>query len=340
MGEKIIFASIEPTNVCNLDCVTCSRSYLLRNYPEFKPGSIDADFLRELRAILPDLREIKFHGMGEPFLARNVVELHRTVRELYPEANIISITNASIEHMELAALKYIDHVVVSIDHADKEIFGSIRRGGDLDLVKRNVRKMVGASFDGRLKVTINSCFNLDTYKDLHLMVELAREIGVEDIRFNLVQDWITLGAGDVAKIELSRADMDDLAEAVKRASRRAADLGVYMKIVGNPDFRIEECVWSRKMVYITKDGCIAPCCMRTEPPYYFGSFLSRPFPEIWNGDEMRRFREGRENGEYPGICRTCPYLRNAVVLRELKSRGVALTSDFIGHTYKEEKPEG
>src|SRR3989338_173908 len=112
MKEKIVFASIEPTNNCNLDCVTCTRSYLLKEYPEYKIGSIDRNFLGKVRQILPDLMEIKFHGLGEPFLAKETVFLHKRLRKLYPKANLISITNAAMPNLPVEVKNYLDHIVI------------------------------------------------------------------------------------------------------------------------------------------------------------------------------------------------------------------------------------
>ncbi len=334
MKEKIIFASIEPTNNCGLDCVTCSRSYLLRTFPQFKIGSINVRFLDKIRDILSNLTEIKFHGLGEPFLAKDTVLLHKRIRELYPKANLISITNAAMLNFPLKVKNYLDHIVVSIDHAQRDIFERLRRKAKYDVVISNVLKVTEKNTKHQPRITINSVFNADTYKDLDQMIILAKALGVKDVRFNLVQDWVEDERSNIKEIMLDKVNIDELAAAISYAFRIADLLDVSMRIIGNPEFEIEKCQWARRMIYITKDGQIAPCCMRTEPMYYFGSFLKKPFDDIWEGETMEKFRWDRTSGRYPRMCSNCPYLLNAAILKELKNKGVSLTNDFIGHKYR------
>ncbi|MFC1646616.1 SPASM domain-containing protein, partial [Candidatus Omnitrophota bacterium] len=304
-------------------------------FPEFKIGSIDIEFLNTIKKFLPDLEEIKFHGLGEPFLAKETIFLHERIRTLYPNANVISITNAAMSDLPFLVKNYLDHIIISIDHAQKDILERMRRKINYDVLVANVLKLTEKNTKNQPCITINCCFTSETYKDLCKMINFSNSLGVKDIRCNLVQNWVSDNSFSISDVALDTVDIDELAEAILNAFRIADALGVTMKIIGNPDFTIEGCVWSRKMIYITESGEIAPCCMRTEPTHYFGSFLKRPFRDIWFGKEMNVFRQNRIKGHYPTICRNCPYLINAAVLKELEKRGVALTNDFFRHTHRD-----
>lgn len=335
MKEKITFASIEPTNICNLECVTCSRTHILRKFPGLKVGSISLGFLDKIKEALPDLNEIKFHGMGEPFLAEDTVLLHKKIRKLYPKANLISITNAAIPNFPLRVKDYLNHIIISVDHAQKEMLEKLRRNINYDLLVSNVKKLTQKNTSHQPYISINCCFSAHTYRDLRQVIIFAKDLGVNDVRCNLVQNWVHDNSFDTGDLDLNNVKIDSLAAAILHAFKIADELGVKMRIIGNPFFKIEDCVWARRMIYITKDGQIAPCCMRTEPTHYFGSFLDKPFKDIWQGDDMHNFRNDRINGHYPSACRNCPYLLNAAILRKLEQRKVPLTNDFLRHEFKD-----
>ncbi len=333
-----VFALIEPTDVCNLACPMCSREEVLKKSGK-APSSLGLESLEHIARHIPTLKEIKFHGLGEPFLTRNAPKIFSRLKELWPGVHVVTITNVTWpDFVDVQAiLRSVDHVYVSIDGHDRETFETYRLKGKFDRMVHNVRRIMREKPDST-KVSVNCCFTKETYRNLYQMVILTRALGVDTIRFNLVQNWIP--EVDEEKAEkhdeiraklLHHIDLDDLVESVRYMKRIAEMLGVSADIVGNPDFEPKTCNWSTKMTYVTVAGEVLPCCMRCDTKYSFGNVFKTPFEAIWKGSELNRFREQLRSDNPPKICKDCPYLLNAKILRYINERVAATKSDFLMH---------
>jgi len=129
---------IEPTSLCNLNCVTC-----VRNVWSDEAGHIDMDtfytIVRQLKAF-PDIQSVTLAGFGEPLYHPGILRMARAIKELGLELTIS--TNGTLLEPGLAEELInigLDKIIVSLDSADQKLFGNIRVGADLNVVLKNLR---------------------------------------------------------------------------------------------------------------------------------------------------------------------------------------------------------
>jgi MoaA/NifB/PqqE/SkfB family radical SAM enzyme len=128
---------VEPTNRCNLRCVTC-----IRNSWDEPFGDMDWPVYRALIDGLigfPEAKTIAFAGMGEPLLHERFPDMIRLAHErgLRTEmtSNAVLLTPSLAAELVAAGL---DQFTVSIDGTSDEAHGSIRPGASLEEIADNI----------------------------------------------------------------------------------------------------------------------------------------------------------------------------------------------------------
>lgn len=131
---------VEPTNRCNLDCVTCIRHSWDEPFGDMEWSVYQAmiDGLEDF----PGSKTVAFAGLGEPLLHEKFPEMVRLAhgRGLRTEmtSNAVLLTPSLAEELINAGL---DQFTVSIDGTSDETHGAIRSGASLEEIKENVRRL-------------------------------------------------------------------------------------------------------------------------------------------------------------------------------------------------------
>ena len=131
---------VEPTNRCNLSCVTCIRHswdepFENMTWPVYR-ALIDGltDF--------PEVKTIAFAGFGEPLLHSRFPEMvwlaHENGLRTEMTSNAMLLTSSQAERLIDAGL---DQFTVSIDGTSNESLGSVRPGTSLEEITKNVREL-------------------------------------------------------------------------------------------------------------------------------------------------------------------------------------------------------
>jgi MoaA/NifB/PqqE/SkfB family radical SAM enzyme len=131
---------VEPTNRCNLSCVTCIRHSWDESLEDI-PWPLYHALIDGL-ADFPDVKTIAFAGFGEPLLHSRFPEMVRLAHEngLRTEmtSNAMLLTSSLAERLIDAGL---DQFTVSIDGTSNESLGAVRPGTSLEEITDNVRKL-------------------------------------------------------------------------------------------------------------------------------------------------------------------------------------------------------
>jgi MoaA/NifB/PqqE/SkfB family radical SAM enzyme len=131
---------VEPTNRCNLHCVTCIRHSWDESFEDLEWPLYEA--LIDGLADFPDVKAIAFAGFGEPLLHPRFPEMVRLAHEngLRTEmtSNAMLLTSPLAERLIDAGL---DQFTVSIDGTSNQSLGIVRPGSSLDSITENVRKL-------------------------------------------------------------------------------------------------------------------------------------------------------------------------------------------------------
>ena len=131
---------IEPTNICNLNCVTC-----MRNVWEEPSGLMtEATFERVLAGMqeFSPLPKVFFGGFGEPLAHPEIIEMIRRVKGL--GATVELITNGILLNEKRASALIemeLDGLWISLDGATSQSYEDVRLGAELPRVIDNLRRM-------------------------------------------------------------------------------------------------------------------------------------------------------------------------------------------------------
>ena len=137
-SDRLEVIQVEPTTRCNFQCRFCAGRHL----PQ-KDMTLDtfAHVLRSSHAV----RHIRLQGEGEPLLCPGFFEMIEMAKSHHPEVRVSTITNGSLLSANANRLVQsgLQHVSVSIDSADPELFEELR-GGKLAPVVEGIRALLAA----------------------------------------------------------------------------------------------------------------------------------------------------------------------------------------------------
>jgi MoaA/NifB/PqqE/SkfB family radical SAM enzyme len=138
--EELNKIYVEPTNRCNLTCVTC-----IRNTWEEPFGGMDWSVYQALidgLADFPGTRTIAFAGSGEPLLHSRFLDMvslaHERGLRTEMTSNAMLLTPPLAERLIDAGL---DQFTVSIDGTSNEAHAKVRPGASLEGIMDNVRTL-------------------------------------------------------------------------------------------------------------------------------------------------------------------------------------------------------
>jgi MoaA/NifB/PqqE/SkfB family radical SAM enzyme len=180
-----ILGSVDPTNLCNLHCPMCSNVESRDlGHPRGKM-SLDA-FQAIMREVGPWLIHLQLYHYGEPLLNPELPEMVRiAAREYLCRVRVSTNLAMPLSDDALRDLLYsgLDTLVVAADGADQETYAKYRRGGSLEVVLDNLRRIVAgraALVKGCGPRIVWQYLVFSHNKDqVNLARRLARQIGVD-----------------------------------------------------------------------------------------------------------------------------------------------------------------
>ena len=201
---------------------------------------------------------------------------------------------------------------VSIDGAEPAVYAKYRPGGDLEVVLRNVERLVAMRDARRLSVPVVELQMVLFREDLdqaEKLVDLCRTRfpGVTPNflmgRAGLVARAIQPGDSEAVRI-LGRAR--DLAAAF--GFRRAATSLSHGIVEVTTDLSSAPCFVPWYSCMISTDGAVYPCCYHTVRGVSVGNACTSPFAAVWNGPRMAEFRRAlRTRRCDDAVCAACTY---------------------------------
>ena len=170
---------IEPTNRCNITCVTCMRNIWDEPLGKMSRATFE-HILDGLQQITPRPR-VFFGGIGEPLFHTKTLEMIERVRAIGAPVEII--TNAILLNAERSKRLIdagIETLWVSIDGAKQESYEDVRLGAELPRVLDNVqtfRSLRHHSFRPMPEIGINFVAMKRNIHDLPEVLKIAASIG-------------------------------------------------------------------------------------------------------------------------------------------------------------------
>lgn len=328
---------VEPTNACNLNCVTCMRQVW-----DEKAGIMAA---KTFERILGGLEKLKprptvfFGGFGEPLSHPRIIEMIRQVKALGAPVELITNGVFLTEEMTLRLLEVeLDMLWVSLDGATPESYEDVRMGAALPQVIENLTRLRYLRYRGsRLKSTMQLGIAFVAMQrnvaDLPRVLALGAKLGAKKFSITNViphtedmqQEILYRGAmyngphqfSDVLpRINLPRIDVNEYTQQPLAEMQR----GNYTIQVANGAMGqgVYTCPFIEKgSMAIRWDGAVSPCLPllhtydsfldklpRRAHAYSVGSVLERDLPDIWIDPEYVALRQRLQSFEF-SPCTDC-----------------------------------
>jgi radical SAM protein with 4Fe4S-binding SPASM domain len=284
--------SLEPTTSCNLRCPECPSGLRAFTRPT---GMLDSNFFKKtIDELHKELLYLIFYFQGEPYLNPAFLEMVRYAsdKKIYTATS----TNAhylTSENAKKTVESGLDRLIISIDGTTQDVYTQYRVGGNLEKVIEGAKQIV------HWKKELNSSkpyvfFQFLVVKPNEHQIEdikkLAKEIGVDDVRFKTAQVY-------------DYENGNDLIPTIAKYSRyKKQSDGTYTiknKLMNHCWKLWHACV-------ITWDGLVVPCCFDKDATHRFGDLKTSSFASIWQNSKYNDFRRsligGRANID---ICANC-----------------------------------
>ncbi len=300
------------SNPCNLSCRMCP--YL--EVHDADRSLMSMETFERFVPILPYIDNVHLSGFGETLLNKQLLSFVERIRSIHPKITIAVTTNATLldETISRGLIEAgVDRVVVSLDGASASTVESIRLGIDFEKVIANVRRLCAIRDQLGLRapvVRFNYMVGYGTYRELPLLVELAHDVGVSEIRLLEMQP---ASREDTRENLLANLERDGGA-VLKQAMKLADHYAVGMEL---PTTNEGRCLHPQTP-HISAAGDVFPCCYlaydRTLhsggvdvdlPSLSFGSAQSEDFFRIWESAEYRGFRRANRAGDFSETCKAC-----------------------------------
>ena len=313
-----IFANIEITTRCNLQCTYCART--LRDPAA---GDMAVDTFTSVLGLLPHAYRITLVGLGETLMHPNVVDIVAHAASI--GRRVALVTNGMLldEDLSRELLKAgLESIAFSLDGATQEIASRVRPGSDLDRVTDNIRRFVGLSQSIRpISTAVFSAVSTETVSSLPRLVELVSGLGVHvmmlsDLNFRENLDrtvWRNAAPEAVAQVRTAVATAFGRHLPVLSV-RGLEEFGLWKRydkfLLLPPDQLFQRSLqrtwccspWQTVPINVRGEVTICDC----QPDLVAGNLLEQPLSAIWNNGVFVQFRQRMLSADPSEACRICP----------------------------------
>jgi len=310
-----IDATIDLVTACQLKCHYCAVG---NQTTHRKVSYIKEDIFTWIANEILDATFITwFFSAGEPLLHKDIADLIGKVKE--KEIFSVISTNLSLalsdERIDDLLLCGLGMISVSLDGASPETYIKYRRGGQFDLVWKNLGRLI----QRKQQLGVTTPFIEWRYlvfehnqHELRLAMQMA-----EDIQVDLFEVFPGYAPDEPQGCDVRRATIP-LQEAVRGAALDKGRLRTQTTLQKNLYGRKEamsprgitdspKCDWHYYGTMIYPDGALAPCCVATDEEDDFTHILyHKSFYDAWNAPVFTRTRRGMRDDLPTGtVCDRC-----------------------------------
>lgn len=266
---------IEITNICNLGCVMCPRSYMSR-----KKGMMDMELFKKI--IDESKGKVEFvylHLFGEPMMHPHIIDMIKYCRKAGIYTGLA--TNATllddVKSKEIVD-SGLDFMVISFDGVNKEEYEKIRQGSSYEKTLENIKGFL--KIQRRKPHTVLQLIYMNYTKNkIKEYVDFWSSYNIEAVRIKPLQTW--------------SGEMEDINEL------SANEYSAGLKPCDRP--------W--RHLCILWDGTVTPCEFDFDGAYPLGNIKDQSIEEIWKNEmilKLRKMHISHKRNEIK-LCKSCTY---------------------------------
>jgi radical SAM protein with 4Fe4S-binding SPASM domain len=274
-GQPLVFA-IEITNRCNLKCIMCPRTTMMKRKIGDMNFNLFKKIVNETGKYTPF---IWLHDFGEPLLHPKIMEMIKYAKSRGIRVGIS--VNAKILNEEMSKRLIqtgLDHIIFSFDGFSKKTYEKYRAGANFEVVKQNILNFLKIKKELKSKlpyVQIKMINMKDTNKEIE---DFKKEWTgkANEVLITQFIDW----AGQIENKE----NLD----------------GAILERQKYP------CKWFWIGFVVLWDGRVVPCCKDCDGKLVFGNLNNQTLKEIWNSPKFIGLRKQQIKGNFNNqLCNNC-----------------------------------
>jgi radical SAM protein with 4Fe4S-binding SPASM domain len=268
------FVSIEPTNICNLQCPECPTG---NKTSTVSKGYISPQtFTSIVEACKPYTIAVNLYFQGEPFLHTQLVHM---ITQLHKARIITSIsTNAHFidsKNAEAIVRSGLTHLIVSFDGYNQETYEIYRKQGSFEKVTQALTALQQAkqTLQSHTPIIELQCLLFKhTQHHTQTISKLGKKYGADKVVFKTAQLYSAEHIDLLPDKQYSRYTIKDNTIHIKQPLKNAC-------------WRM----WSTCV--ISWQGTILPCCFDKNHTFAYGSLTDKSFLEIITSEQTHRFKK-------------------------------------------------
>lgn len=307
--------TLNSTDICNLRCVMCPRSIAQGEHRlEDRVVAFVCDEL------FPTALKVNLTTAGgEPLGPGFDAILERARRH---DVKVDVVTNGMLLTRELIEdlAPALDHLNVSVDCAEPEVYERIRAGASFERLLDNLGHLRDRKdrADDEFLFSISAIVMASTLEHLPALVRFAAQHAVDGVVLQRLNHEIKPTRDEDVLAHYTLAEAEGLLDETARVAR---ELGVdlYQAELGRPNVitrgsrpkvpaTIDDsgvCYFLAQSFSVMYTGEVYPCCKPTN--YMLGDVRYEHPVDIWNGERLQRLRRAHLERRGTLFCNSCEY---------------------------------
>ena len=296
---------VESAIACNLKCIMCPWREM--EHKHSAKGIMPSEVWAAIAPHLNQVQAVDFTGGGEPLLQPHLVEWVQQASEAGCETGFL--TNGTLlteERSRQLIDAGIDWICVSIDGASADVFETIRPGARFEVVCRHLSALASQRIGRKPRLAINFVMMEQNVDQLEALVELAADLGVDQINFkqcDVIRGQAGRGLGLFADKHTKRTRR--MEKLLRRARRLAKKRQIETTAFAWVPEELPVCAQDpRNSLFIRHDGRVAPCINLAlggpttflgreveMPSVHYGQLPDTDLQALWETERCRFYRK-------------------------------------------------
>lgn len=295
--EAPLFVKVDITGNCNLNCKMCFRELMgfdkhRMTFEQFKK-IIDKN---DINVLMP-------YGWAEATVHPEFIKFMKYAHEKGIKLAIVTNGTLWTEKLSREFLKLKPlHITFSIDSADPEEYERYRPPAKFHKVINNLKRLIKLrdEISPNTRIQIHSVIDIHRFfnNTMEKLIKISEDLGVDELQLSDIDYNVNYGYSkpeNSVMYNLTKKEID------KRLEKLKSD-----KILLNLTFYQQpyrRCHRPHTFCYIAPNGDMYPCCQNC-PGTKIGNVFKKSIKELYNSEEMNKFREKSKTGENK-ICANC-----------------------------------
>ncbi len=221
---------------------------------------------------------LMLYFQGEPLMNKQISEMVKLAKEERIFVNISTNGHHLDENMSDQLIHSgLDHLIISMDGMSQSSYELYRKGGNLKLVKKNIRRLVEMKRQYKSKtpfITVQFLVTSASEQEMHAVRKWQQAAEVDAFVFKSIQIY--------------DFENNSLLLPSNPKYRRYKKTGLDGQLKLKKEIRNCARIWTTMV--INHQGNVVPCCYDKKGTYVMGNLKQNELESLWKGEMFTEFR--------------------------------------------------